>query len=99
MPTLIATSQPFILYRISRYYYSLIGTVITMVVGYIISLFTKEDEQAFRLELVSPLVYFLVPQKKKPIQDTVEYCSVDKALHIITYNSEKEKEAEANISA
>lgn len=70
-----------------------------MVAGYGISFFTREDEKAFRLDLISPLVHFLVPNDKKQVPDNVEYCSVDKALRIITYNSEKEKEAEANASA
>lgn len=89
-------SQPFVLYRISRYYYSIMGTTITMLVGYVISLFTKDDKGFLRLDLVSPLVYAFIPKEKKALQDSVEYCSVDKALHIITYNTEKENEAKVH---
>lgn len=76
------------------------GTAFTMITGYIISLFTKDDEKALRLDLISPLVYGFVPKERKAVEDNVEYCSVDKALHIITYhNAEKDKEAEANGTA
>lgn len=75
------------------------GTVITMVAGYVISLFTKDDDKAFRMDLVSPLVYCLVPKQKTSVQDNIEYCSIEKGLHVITHNSEKEKEAETSASA
>lgn len=93
VPPTEAVSQPFFLFRISRYYYCLIGMAITMIAGYIISLFTKSDEKPLRLELVSPLVHSLIPNKKKAVPDRADYCSVDKALAMVTYNNEKEKEA------
>lgn len=71
-----------------------------MIAGYIISLFTDDDDdKAFRMDLVSPLVHFLVPKQKKRLQDNIEYCSIDKGLNIITYDNEKEKEVETSASA
>lgn len=96
MPPTVAVSQPFFLYRISRYYYAIMGMLITMIIGYIISLFTKDEEKPLRLDLVSPLVHFLIPKSKKAVPETVDYYSVDKALTMITYNTEKEKEANAS---
>lgn len=95
-PTKLSDNQPFFVYRISRYYYALIGTAVTMIAGYGISIFTKDDERNFHLDLISPVVHCLVPtEKEKIVPGNTEYCSVDKALHIVTYNTEKHKEAEA----
>lgn len=99
MPPTIENYQPFFLYRISRYYYSLIGTVITMIAGYIISLFVEDDKKNFRTDLVSPLVHCLIPKEKKIIHNNLEYCSIDKALAVVTYYSGKEKQTEATANA
>lgn len=60
-----------------------------MIFGYIISLFTKDDEKALRLDLISPLVYYFVPKNKKVLRNNVKYSSVEKGLHLIVYDTEK----------
>lgn len=88
----ITTRQPFFIYRISRYYYTLIGTMVTMFAGYLISYFSKDDRKAFRLDLISPLVHFLVPKGKKIIADNSGYYSVEKALDKTVYSSTNEED-------
>lgn len=80
--------EPFVLFRISHYYYGVIGTIIAMVVGYIVSIFTRE-ENFVRPELVSPIVRWLLPKEKKPItSELVDYVSVEKAMYIAANEKE-----------
>lgn len=43
------------------------------------------------------MVHFLLPKESKRAPGKAEYTTVDKALTVVTYNTEKEKEANANI--
>lgn len=83
----VVPDVPFVLYRISHYYYGVIGTVITMVVAYIISIFTRE-ENFVRPELVCPMVRWLLPKEKRPISEVVDYATVEKAMYIVANEKE-----------
>lgn len=69
--------EPFVLFRISHYYYTIMGTIITMVAGYFFSLCFKGEEYV-RPELISPLMRWLIPKEKQVVKDVVEYTAVEK---------------------
>lgn len=76
------------MYRISFYYYTLIGAIIVIVVGLIVSWITRNDDDPdVDPKLLCPFVQKYLQKSTK----TIEYTSVDKGLHIVDMN-EKEKE-------
>ncbi|XP_019875827.2 sodium-coupled monocarboxylate transporter 1 [Aethina tumida] len=73
--------QPLFFFRFSFYYNTLIGTIISMVVGLIISYATEKDEKEVDRSVLSPVVHFLLPKDKNC--DKNGYYSVDKALELV----------------
>lgn len=71
------------LFRVSHYYYTLLGTILTLIAAYIVSLFTAEDNPV-KPELVSPLVRRFIPKERKPSMYEVEYKVVDTQLNIVS---------------
>lgn len=86
-------NELFILFRLSPYLYTAIGTLLTVLFGFIISNFIRDDSSTVRPELLSPIVHFLLPEDKKQKKDLAEYCTVETALRMTSYDDEKEKEA------
>lgn len=76
-----------LLFRISHYYYTLMGTIISMAVGYVVSICTKE-ENFVRPDLVSPIVHWLLPKEKKPISELIDYNTVEKAMYLASTEKE-----------
>lgn len=84
----------FYLYKISHYYYSLIGTTVCIAVGLIVSYATKSKKEV-RRELISPVVHYLFDNKKKMknfVTSTLHkedgnYRSIYKANQILEDNS------------
>lgn len=72
------------LFRISFYYYTLIGASITLLVGNIVSAFTQDDSPPVHPDLLSPIIRRYLPDKK-------QYYTVDRALTMVTYDSNKQK--------
>ncbi|XP_048525822.1 uncharacterized protein LOC125505646 isoform X1 [Dendroctonus ponderosae] len=58
-----AENEPLLLFRLSFYWYTMIGSLITIAVGLIISLFTKKDEKQLDRKLISPIAQFMLPRK------------------------------------
>lgn len=55
--------EPLWLFKISFYWYCLIGMVITLVVGLIVSYFTKEkNNKPIDKDLLSPVIYWMLPK-------------------------------------
>lgn len=79
-------SHLFFLFRVSRYYYSMMGALTTIIVGYAISLCTKDNKKLLRLDLVSPMVHRLIPEKKRAEPYKVEYHTVKQALNVVYDN-------------
>ncbi|XP_052120880.1 sodium-coupled monocarboxylate transporter 1-like [Frankliniella occidentalis] len=53
----------FVLYRISYYYYTLLGALIVVVVGLVVSLFTgPQDLRTINRDLLSPAIYGFLPK-------------------------------------
>ncbi|XP_044269946.1 sodium-coupled monocarboxylate transporter 2-like [Tribolium madens] len=67
-------NETFILFKISYFFYSLIGSIVTLVVGLLISFMDNSDFTVDE-KLITPLAHFLLPENKK-----AEYRSVDAAL-------------------
>lgn len=63
------------------------GTAVAMIVGYLVSVFSH-DENFVRPELVSPMVRWLIPKEKKPLSELVDYVTVEKAMHIVANEKE-----------
>lgn len=70
------------LFRVSHYYYTALGTILTLIAAYIVSLFTTEDNPV-RPELVSPWVHRFIPKQKNSALDGVEYKAVEKVITIL----------------
>ena len=60
--------EPFVLYRLSIWYISLLGTVVCAIVAMVVSLVTKNDEKQLNLNLFSPLVHKFVPINPEEIK-------------------------------
>ncbi|KAK4876935.1 hypothetical protein RN001_009441 [Aquatica leii] len=57
---LINVNKPFILYRLSYWYSSLISAVLVTVVGVVISCITKSEKEKLNPELISPFAHFII---------------------------------------
>jgi hypothetical protein len=57
------------LFRISFMYYSVIGTIIAMVVGYVVSLLTAEPDHFVDDKLLAPFMRRFNPQRPKKEKD------------------------------
>ncbi|KAF5303907.1 hypothetical protein FQA39_LY01692 [Lamprigera yunnana] len=68
----ISASEPFILYRLSFWYNSLIATLILIVVGLIVSWFTKDEDEFVDPELISPISQFLITRRQLKKVNTFE---------------------------
>lgn len=77
------------LFRVSHYYYTLLGTVFTILAAYIVSMFTTTEDNPVRPELVSPLVHRFIPKQKGNVLDSVEYKAVEKVINILPSSPEE----------
>ncbi|EFA00982.1 sodium-coupled monocarboxylate transporter 1 [Tribolium castaneum] len=85
--------KPFFLFRISHYYYTGVGALVTIICGLLISYVLENDDPPVHRDLISPVVHFALPndddmQKEK----NKDYYSVEKALHLVTTNWEKNED-------
>ncbi|XP_068915371.1 sodium-coupled monocarboxylate transporter 1-like [Tenebrio molitor] len=80
---------PFILFRISFYYYTPVAFLVTIVAGLLISYTLGSDDPPVHRDLLSPVIHFMLSDDHQE-QKTKEYYSVDKALHLVTTNMEKD---------
>ncbi|KAF2901937.1 hypothetical protein ILUMI_04250 [Ignelater luminosus] len=88
--TVSSEETPFVLFRISFWYYTAVGTIVTLVVGLIVSWFTNRDDPPVHPDLISPVVRRWMSKEKQ--RSPPDYASVERALELVTYNS-KGKEA------
>ncbi|KAK4876939.1 hypothetical protein RN001_009445 [Aquatica leii] len=59
------TEEPFVMYRITFWYYTLFGTIVALVVGLIISFFTRASDHHVNSDLLSPVIKCLLPKQKE----------------------------------
>ncbi|XP_017769965.1 PREDICTED: sodium-coupled monocarboxylate transporter 2-like [Nicrophorus vespilloides] len=69
--------KPFYLFRISFYYYSLIGVCTVFFVGWIVSYFSKADQKQVQKKLISPLMHWamsddLLPPTYNDVKENLE---------------------------
>ncbi|KAF5303911.1 hypothetical protein FQA39_LY01696 [Lamprigera yunnana] len=60
--------EPFVMYRITFWYYTIFGTVVVFVVGLLVSRFTEKDNKPIRPELFSPVVRNFLSQGKSHVK-------------------------------
>ncbi|KAG5893014.1 hypothetical protein JTB14_037207 [Gonioctena quinquepunctata] len=68
------------IFRISFYWFTLIGTIICMTVGLIISYMSKEQEPPVARELLSPVIYGLIDAEKYKNRLNLDYTDVVEPL-------------------
>lgn len=78
--------EPFFIYKITYYYYTIMGFVLVFLIGIPISLLTRNKNHHVDRDLISPVCHWLLPKEK----ETVEYYSVEQAI-INMMNSDPEK--------
>ncbi|XP_017769090.1 PREDICTED: sodium-coupled monocarboxylate transporter 2-like [Nicrophorus vespilloides] len=74
--------EVFFMYRISYYYYSMIGAIVSLLVGSLVTYFTKNQEAPVRKELLSPIIY-------RFLKDEDQYFTVEMAKKVVELNDEK----------
>lgn len=80
--TTTETYEPFFLYRISYYYYSLLGSSMVFIIGLPISYFTRKHEKPVNRALISPIIHWMLPKK----ESKDNYYSIDIASKIVNTN-------------
>ncbi|KAF2892442.1 hypothetical protein ILUMI_13727, partial [Ignelater luminosus] len=75
--TMSSQEEPFWLFKISFYYYVFMGTIISMVIGQIVSwIFRSKDDQPVSADFLSPCIHRFL---SKSAFET-RYCSVEKEM-------------------
>ncbi|XP_074029664.1 sodium-coupled monocarboxylate transporter 1 isoform X2 [Leptinotarsa decemlineata] len=69
----------FPVFKISFYWFSMIGASICMIVGLAISYMSEEKQPPVAKELLSPIIYGLIDQEKYINKMNLDYCSVEDA--------------------
>lgn len=86
---LFETDLPNIIFRISFYYYAIIGFAISMLVGIVTSHLTRnKNDELVHPDFLSPVVYWMLPKDQK--YTPREYQCVGQAMQVISYDKEKE---------
>ncbi|XP_063925469.1 sodium-coupled monocarboxylate transporter 2-like [Zophobas morio] len=83
--------EPFILFRISHYYYGLLGTSVTIICGLLFTYMLGNDDPPVHRDLLSPVIYFLLSDKEVENCPTKEYYKLDKASHYVLMKEELQK--------
>ncbi|EEZ99752.2 Putative sodium-dependent multivitamin transporter-like Protein [Tribolium castaneum] len=71
--------QPHYIFRISFYYFCLIGVVITVGLGLIVSSMSNKNDLQVDKKLISPVCHFLLP-KQRGGDDVMEHCVENQEL-------------------
>ncbi|XP_074029665.1 sodium-coupled monocarboxylate transporter 2 [Leptinotarsa decemlineata] len=69
------------IFKISHYWFTMIGTIICLTVGLFISYLSKEAKSTVAKELLSPSIYGLIDEKKYINKMDLDYSSVEDALN------------------
>lgn len=84
--------DPFVLFRISFWYYNAVGAIVTILIGLIVSWFTKRNDHSVHPDLISPVVRRWMSKEKQ--SGPSDYFSVEKVLEMVAHNT-KENESTA----
>lgn len=82
------SEEVFFLFRITYYYYTFIGTAVVIVVGLLVSYFTKPDTKILNKDLITPLMHWALPEESIP-EDNIKYYNVEKAMNMLTIETNK----------
>lgn len=73
-----------VLFRLSFYYMTLLGTLITLTVGLFVSYFSKQNDKPVDKSLLSPIIHCLLKKEQK-----IEYYDVNTALSLVVDNGKE----------
>lgn len=76
------------MFRISYFYYSIIGASSTIISGLIISYLTNKNSPPVDKKLISPVVRFFLNENDVKTHKSIPYSTVNKAMNIVEENSE-----------
>lgn len=65
--------------------------LVTIIFGLLISYLLPSDDPPVHRDLLSPVIYFLLPTQKSNEKD-IGYYNVEKALHLVTVNSSEKND-------
>ncbi|XP_063925687.1 sodium-coupled monocarboxylate transporter 1-like [Zophobas morio] len=83
--------KPFFLFRISHYYYCPVGTFVTIIFGLLVTCVLGNNDPPVDRDLLSPIIYSFLSDKEGKDEKMKEYYRLDKALHLVSVNSDKEE--------
>ncbi|KAJ3663285.1 hypothetical protein Zmor_007588 [Zophobas morio] len=83
--------KPFFLFRISHYYYCPLGTFLTIIFGVLVTYVLGNNDPPVHRDLLSPIIYSFLSDEEQQNDKMKEYHRLDKALHLVSVNSEKEE--------
>ncbi|CAH1155465.1 unnamed protein product [Phaedon cochleariae] len=78
-------------FRISFYWYSLMGGCICMTIGLLITYLQREEEPYVARELLSPAIYSIIDPKKYQNKMGLDYSSVEEALNRVEMNGKERR--------
>nr|XP_022915692.1 sodium-coupled monocarboxylate transporter 2-like [Onthophagus taurus] len=80
-PKLSEPEEPFVIYKVSFYFYTLFGLIIVFIVSIAVSYFTKSDE-TLNKDCIAPISQRFIKSKERPT-----YYTIDKAANIVVNNT------------
>lgn len=60
--------EPFIFYRLSYMYYTMVGAVTAIIIGVIVSYLTGKNEKEVHKDLLSPVIYPFLKKRKDEVE-------------------------------
>ncbi|XP_071056778.1 sodium-coupled monocarboxylate transporter 1-like [Onthophagus taurus] len=81
-PKLSEPEEPFVIYKVSFYFYTLLGLIIVFIVSIAVSYFTKSDE-TLNKDCIAPISQRFIKSEKHP----PTYYTIDKAANIAVNNT------------
>lgn len=80
MPTNVSY-EPFILFRISFWYFVCVGSIVVIIVGLIVSWFTNKNQPRVHPDMLSPMIHCLYSKQEKSLE-RMTYSSVKVTLEL-----------------
>ncbi|RZC34871.1 SSF domain containing protein, partial [Asbolus verrucosus] len=80
--------EPHFIFRISFYYFTVIGTASSVIFSLIISYMTNKNDPPVDKALLSPVIHFLLP-RDEAVDNKVKYNTIEQALENLTASSDQ----------
>ncbi|KAK9876776.1 hypothetical protein WA026_015013 [Henosepilachna vigintioctopunctata] len=92
--TVPSVDNVFILFKISFYYYSMLGCLVTMLIGTVISLFTQSENAKFvPLSLLTPIIHWMYEQEDEEALKLKKdvYLNIEEAMKVVECHVDKKE--------